>query len=353
MSVFIRFSEYNFQDCIEISNTFSNIFNKYLFFQNIHRFYQVSNVRSKNVFLLQDFQSIWNILCLNDYAKKNLLVITTKVLFFGSKVHSGDFFEIWECDFIKNSKKKGLIYISFMGEIWDIKWYKNSKNIPILIVCYGSVLFFINLPFLHPQFVSLSKGLCFIPLVNIYQWKINTDEFDIVSGDIHGNIIIYNFYFGLSVIHILYNLIQKIPTSTVKIFPYDNSFKKARFVIAAGYDGFVKIWDLNMPNNSITEISFPKRRITDISINLSDTETGVLWLGVENGFLLHWNIISNKLCHVELGNQGSTWVIIKKSKYLFFIGEDGVVFFIKANFLSSQKTFFLNFKHIFFLMYII
>nr|UXY86910.1 WD40 repeat-containing protein [Cryptomonas paramecium] len=348
MSIFIPFSKYNFQNCIEISNISSNIFNKHLFFKGVCRFYQINNIRSENVFSVQNFQSIWNIQCLNYCVKKSLLVITTKVLFSGPKVYSGDFLELWESDFMKNSKKKGLIYIPFMGEIWDIKWYKSSKKTPILIICYGSALFFIDLPFLYPQFFFLSKGLCFIPLMNIYQWKIDSNEFDIVSGDIHGNIVIYNLYYNLSVAHVLYNLIQKIPISTVKIFPYNNNFfKKAKFIIASGYDGFVKIWDLNILNNSIMEISFP-RRIVDISIDLCDMEVGTFWLGIENGFSVNWNIISNKLCNVELGNQGSTWVITKKSKYVFFLGEDGVLSFIKANFFSCRRIFSLTLEHIFF-----
>nr|UXY87321.1 hypothetical protein 1634Bnrm2_p121 [Cryptomonas sp.] len=319
----------------ELSYLVSGIYNLFFFSNILHKISIFKTRQGKNLFFCQSFQNIWIIEWFNvKLIGRTFFSTCTKVLKSKKKSSLGDFLEIWEYSYRNKIKRKGLFYFPSVGEIWDLKWIgsrKKDDKFGCLVICYGFKLFLISVPNLISQFTRVLRISYCISLVNIYQWKMCCGCFNAITGDLRGNIIIYNLFDNFSWTRIFHNPNKNTPISILRIFLHDDINQKVRFLISGGYDGIMKIWDLEELTIPLIEICFPKRWIIDIRIYSQFIGNNILLISFDNGFLSFLCILTKELINVNFGHQISTWYSIVNSDTLISVGEDGNINVIELN----------------------
>nr|UXY88316.1 hypothetical protein Cry52Nrm2_p125 [Cryptomonas curvata] len=330
----------------ELNTTISGLFSLHSISICFINLFIIDKYQGKNTFTCQIFNNVWNIKWFDVKLKeKTFFLINTKLLNCNEKSWSGDFLELWEYSSSNNIKRKSIFYFPNVGEIWDFSCSNcaSNKGLGSVIICAGFKIFLFNSPLLIPQFTLLIKGVCSISLINIYQWKMDCSCSTIVTGDIRGNLIIYNLFKDISIMRIFHNSNKNVPISIIKILLMDISTKKANFVISSGYDGTIKIWDLERQTNALVEIIFSKRWIIDIQWYSSEIYDSTFLISFENGFVSFWNILTGAVFNIKFIHQIAIWKTIQRYQIFISIGEDSDINMIEIN-----SPFFLDLKYLLF-----
>ena len=328
----------------ELNTTISGLFSLHSISICFINLFIIDKYQGKNTFTCQIFNNVWNIKWFDFKIKeKTFFLINTKALNLNKKSHLGDFLELWEYSSSNNTKRKSIFYFPEVGEIWDFNCsnFAKNKELGTVIICAGFKIFLFNPPLLIPQFTVLIKGVCYISLINIYQWKMDCNCSTIVTGDIRGNLIIYNLFNNISIIRIFHNSNKNVPISIIKIILMDISAKKVKFVISSGYDGTIKIWDLEQYKNALVEICFSKRWIIDIQWYSSEIYDNIFLISFENGFVSFWNILTGTVFNIKFIHQIAIWKTIQRYQIFMSIGEDSDINIIEIN-----SPFLLDLKHL-------
>nr|UXY87813.1 hypothetical protein CcurKRNrm2_p122 [Cryptomonas curvata] len=338
----------------ESSNIISGIFSLQSILIFLKEILINKNNQGKNLFACHIYQNLWKIKWFDlNVKQKNFFLINSKAFLPLKKTWQGDFLELWEYNLNNKIKKKSIIHIFFIEEIWDFAWnaYVNdTKNLGTIIICCGFKILFFSLPNNLPQFISLNKGLYSISLINIYQWKIDSNFSNIITGDIRGNVVIFDLTKKFSIIKFFHNCNKNIPVNIVKIFVLHQLSIKVNFVISAGYDGNIKLWKIENSLNMVAEIFFSKRWISDIELYCHKNYNTIFLISFENGFVSYWNIITGTIFNFKFVHQLAIWKTIQVYQAIVSVGEDGDINFIEMNaplFLDSKILFFLQISKFF------
>ena len=348
MNLLNHFRNYHYKKFKELSNNISGIFSLNSILISFREIKISKHYQGENLFLYHVYQNVWDIKWFDLVVKRKLFfLISTKALVSFEKSWNGDFLELWEYTLKNKIKKKSLIYLPFIEEIWDFVWNiseHNTERLGTVLICCGFKILIFDLPKVLPQFMFLKKGLCSISLMNIYQWKIDCKHSKVITADIRGSITVFNLKDNFYMIRFFHNSSKNVPVNIIKIFLFHKLSRKIRFLISAGYDGIIKLWDIEKPTSVVAEIFFPKRWINDIQLFSQRNYYSIFSISFENGFISYWNVITGTVFNIKFLHQISTWKAIQLECILFLIGEDG-----DLNIIEINSPFFLDKKFLFFL----
>jgi WD40 repeat protein len=339
----------------ESSNLTTSTFSLYSILVSLREIIVNKNNQGKNLFVYHTYQNLWKIKWFDSGIKQNFFfLINSKALISQKKIWLGDFLELWEYNFCDKIKKKSIINFSYVEEIWDFTWnssINDGKKLGTVIICCGFRILFFNVPKNLPQFIYLIKGLFSISLINVYQWKIDSDHLIIITGDIKGNIVIFNLIKKFSIIRFFHNSNKNIPVNIIKIFLLRQLNKKTNYVISAGYDGIIKLWNIENIVQVVAEIFFSKRWINDIEWCYHKNYSNLFLITFENGFISYWNVVTGTIFNFKFTHQLAIWKTDQIYQVMISIGEDGDLNLIELNapfFLDSKILFFLQISKFFY-----
>lgn len=323
----------------EFPYLFSRTFNLYFYQKKLRRdFFSFKN--GNKIFGGQTYKSVWRSdSCIGNKEKSLYLALILKKKSFKKKIWDYDFIEIWEYSEKNKLKCKSLLYFKDV-ELWDLKWKNNfskKKSLGAIVVCCGFVVKVLEIPKFIPFYLEVDSCSLNINIINIFHWVINWSCCEIVAGDINGQLIFYKFKKRLSIKQILPAAHKNSPIGALMNF-FGNESSKSKFLVTGGFDGYVKLWHLNVQIKPIVQINFSSCRILDLDFFSKKFGTLGIIIGLDNGFFSIVSFTDEIVVSLQFSHQGST-TGLKTDKNIFFTtGEDGDLVLLEYNLPFFKKT---------------
>ncbi|ABW97918.1 hypothetical protein HAN_1g74 (nucleomorph) [Hemiselmis andersenii] len=304
----------------EISCLASQIFSFFFFdkFNQKKKFF-ITPLGNK-IFSCHFFKSLWK---LDTFFCKKEKILYFLCSFKNSKKRKtqySDFIQLWQFSDKKIIKKKSICFLN--QEIWDIKWNTSDKaNRGILILCCGFNLKILKVSKIFPKFLNFFSVSLSINLFGIFQWKLSFSSSDLAVGDISGKIILYNLKETLSIKEIHKSAHNNSPINCLEIF-YGHK-KKSRYLISGGFDGYIKLWDLNEWHKPFFQINFLNRQILNIKPNSYRFRIPFILVGLDNGFISFISLSKNFEVFIQFHHQGNSGDLNFLGNKIFSIGQEG------------------------------
>jgi WD40 repeat protein len=326
----------------ELSYLCSRIFNSYFLKINEKKnnffFFQEGN----KIFSGQIFKNLKTFDISYDPDKeKFLFILNTKQLNFIDNSNENNFLELWEYSKKNKLRRKSRFFLS-KEEIWDLKWndFSKKKRKKLIAICCGYKIKIIEISNFYPQFTTIFPYSAIIYLIDVFQWIISWSCCRLISGDIYGKLIFYKLKKNLFIEQIHKKAHCNSPISALKFFHKSN---KKRFFISGGFDGSVKIWDLDNYIKPLIQINYLNLRIFTFNFIVEKFENLLIFVGLDNGFFSIFSLNQKFEIFYHFNNQGNIFGLEVKKNLMAIIGKDGSVNLIEFNspFLLKKTSLFL------------
>jgi hypothetical protein len=313
--------------------------NRLLFFKKYLSYFSGKKLKIYNV-----YKNIDLLLCgenLEWEFKISVIKIKNKKIIDKNK---GLFLEIWQKSIQHTMKKITLISINKNWRIWDLKLvthFNKNKNIGFLLLLSGSKILIIEMPRILPPFLFFNNFSFELELLNIFQWNMDIKKFQIATGDISGKIIFINLKKKFSWIQLQHNLYKKTAIGSLKLITYTDG-KPCRFLLSGGFDGYLKIWNINESFSVIQQIFFSKRWVLNIIPSYEIKKRIFFFLSLDNGIVIMFTF-DLKFCYsLKFSNKGGSWKFLNFKNLVIIPGKDGTVNFLEFDG-PNYKLNYLNF----------
>jgi len=296
----------------------------------------------------QVHKPIWAVFCnQEDNFFNSFFIINTKNFDLLDRGFPTESFEIWQF-FSKNGfMKTSLNFFLHKGEIWALKGAQNFKKKKTIIMLCGFFIRILELPETSPQINIIKNESMLINLANVFHWKLDMKDNQIITGDITGKITIFNFKKCFCWKQLIHNLFGSFPVGGLVFLPLKKG-NSIRFLISGCYGGFLKIWDFFELDFPLQQIFFSKRWITGLKLYYPLLGDLILIVGFDNGFMTFLNFSCEEVSNQVFCHQGGIWGFLLESNSLLTIGGDGFLNFFEINSpIGHQKISLKEFFHSF------
>lgn len=254
------------------------------------------------------------------------------------------FLEIWQKSMHRTMKKISLISINKNWRIWDLKWvnhFNKNKKLGFLFLLSGSKIIIIEIPRIMPPFLFFNNFSFKLELLNIFQWNMDIENFQIATGDISGKIVFINLKKNFSWIQLQHSSHKKTAIGSLKLLAYKNR-KTCRFLLSGGFDGYLKIWDLKESFSVIQQIFFSKRWLLDIIPSYEIKKKIFFFLSLDNGIVVMFTAELRFCYSLKFSNKGGSWKILNSNNLVIIPGQEGTINFLEFDG-PNYKLNYLNF----------